>query len=119
MRSECYTYKFDSERGVFLFFSQICIKTKENVIKIDKNVLKFLKFVFFRFSVRKYKKRPLFRTILVYYFKFFFCFVTFMLATNSICVIFFQIDFVIKVQIDFVILHVYCISTKSIWKNST
>jgi hypothetical protein len=54
VRSECYTYKFDSERGVFLFFSQICIKTKEKVIKIDKNVLKFLKFVFFRFLVRKY-----------------------------------------------------------------
>ena len=28
-----------------------------------------------------------------------------MLAANSICVIFFQIDFVIKVQIDFVILQ--------------
>ena len=46
-----------------------------------------------------------------------------MLATNSICVIFFQIDFVIKVQIDFVILqqHVAAqtesgqILQKSIW----
>ena len=54
VRSEYYTYMFDFERGVFLFFSQICIKTQEIGIKIDKIVLKFLKFVFFRILGRKH-----------------------------------------------------------------
>ena len=35
-----------------------------------------------------------------------------MLAANSICVIFFQIDFVIKVQIDFVILQLQNITLR-------
>ena len=36
-----------------------------------------------------------------------------MLVTNLICVIFFQIDFVIKVQIDFVILQIVMIQSQS------